>query len=95
MALLNTITNEYLKIDFGYLPLPVAKVFKTQAARVDFDQNFDNFKVQEFDVNAFNVAASIAVTDPLKPLLMDNFKSLAYAVLKIELNKSTVIWENC
>jgi len=95
MGLKNTQTNEYLKIDFGYLPLPTAKIFRTQAARQSFDANFDSFKKQEFNANDFNVALKTAVIDTSKPLLLDNFKSLAYDFLKVELNKTAVVWVDC
>ena len=95
MGLKNTLTNEYLKIDFGYLPLPTAKIFRTQAARQNFDANFDSFKKQEFNVTEFNTVLKTAVTDPLKPLLMDNFKSVAYSFLKEILNRVTADWEDC
>ena len=94
MALKNLTTNEYLKIDFGYLPQPIAKIFKNQISRDSFDQNFDNFRVLNFNIAAFNIAATVATVNVDKSLL-NNFKDLAYSLLKAELNAENVVWEDC
>ncbi len=100
MALKNTITGEYIKIDFGYLPQPTAKKFKSEQQRQGFNPQFDNYQKVDFDIKDFNEAIKTALPDPTKTLI-DNYKNLAYAKIKEQLNVKdendvvVVIWEDC
>ena len=108
MGLKNTITGEYIKIDFGYLPAPIAKKFRSQEQRNNFNTTFDKFEKVEFDLKDFNQSIKTAFPDSTKTLV-DNFKTLAYSKIKQQLNipiKSidedgneieveNIIWEDC
>lgn len=94
MALKHITTGEYIKIDFGYLPQPVAKKFKSIQQRTFFNPAFDNYQKVDFDIKAFNVAIKTKAADATKSLL-DNYKTEAYNYLKAQLNKDVVNWEDC
>ncbi len=100
MALQNKNTGEYLKIDFGYIPLPIVKIFKNKEARDNFNPTFDTYKRYDFNVEEFNQEITTATPDPLLTFI-DNFKTLAYAKIKGQLNivdengVVDVIWEDC
>ena len=53
MALKHIITGEYIKIDFGYLPQPTAKKFKSEQQRQGFNHQFDNYQKVEFNISSF------------------------------------------
>lgn len=94
MALKHKETGEYIKIDFGYLPQPTAKKFKSEQQRQGFNQQFDNYQKVEFNIAAFNEAIKTALPDPIKTLL-DNYKTQAYSYLKAQLNKDVTNWIDC
>ena len=99
MALKNKKTNEYLKIDFGYLPLPIAKVFKNKEVRDNFNPKYDAYERYDFNVEEFNVEIQTAQADSTLSFI-DNFKTLAYNKIKSQLNVEVdgvinIIWEDC
>ena len=100
MALQNKNTGEYLKIDFGYIPQPIVKIFKNKVVRDNFNSTFDSYKKYNFDTREFN--NEIASLTPDSTLtFIDNFKKLAYEKIKSQLNVVdenevvNIIWEDC
>ena len=100
MALQNKNTREYLKIDFGYIPQPIAKIFKNKEARDGFNPTFDTYKRYDFDIREFNNEIALRTPDSTITFI-DNFKKLAYEKIKEQLNIANengvvnVIWEDC
>lgn len=100
MALQHKTTGEYLKIDFGYIPQPIAKIFKNKAARDGFNPTFDTYKRYDFNTEGFNAEIALLTPDPTLTFI-DNFKKLAYEKIKTQLNVTDengvveVIWEDC
>ena len=103
MALKNKNTGEYLKIDFGYLPMPIVKIFKSEQSRIDFNPNWDKYIQYPFDIDEFNKEISTIIPNPELSLL-NNFKSLVYSKIKKELittklvddvEITELIWEDC
>lgn len=91
MALKNKTTEEYLKIDFGYLPLPTIKLFKNDAERQAYDADPSYIKIQSqaYDVPKFATYCADATLNTAGISVADAFKTLAYKALKEKLNTVT------
>lgn len=110
MALKNKITEEYLKIDFGYLPLPTIKIFKNDTERQAFDADPSYVKIQSqpYVAPKFATYCADATLNVAGTSVNDVYKTLAYKALKEKLNTVTTkdesgktvettvdTWEDC
>lgn len=110
MALKNKTTEEYLKIDFGYLPIPTIKIFKNQDQRqqYDIDPSYVKIQSQTYDAPKFATYCADPTLNVAQTSVVDMFKTLAYKALKEKLNTQTTkdtdgktvettveTWEDC